>query len=303
MPWRSAVTHQAERRIAAIDFGASNTDVVVREASGTRHWRMPSVGVPDEGRVRRVLATGDLGPSDLDWIAVTGGNPAGIPATLDQCRVHRVDELQAIGRGGLALSACDAALVVSAGSGTAMVAASRDVVRHVTDTGVGGGTLVGLARLLLDTVDAEHIDALAQAGTETTQNLTIGELLGGAVGSLPAETTAVHFGRVARESVAASPTDTAAALVNMVGQVIAVLAINAARAQGLSEVVMVGHLSAMPSMRRTYALVAQYYGTTFRFRDQPGMATALGALLIAGERQVEMRAEPHAERHVTHRAD
>ncbi len=264
---------------AAIDFGASNTDVVVRDGSATRHWTLPSEGQPDEARVRRVLSAGGVVPSDVEWIAVTGGNRTLLPASVDGRTLHRVDEVRAIGRGGLALANLDSALVTSAGSGTACVAATLDGAHHVTGTDVGGGTLVGLARLLLGTVDPREIDELAQQGKDTTQNLTIAEVLGGAIGSLPPETTAVNFGRVARHPVEASREDTAAALVNMVGQVIAVIAINAARAQQLPHAVIVGHLTDLKSIRRTFGLVAKFYGATILTPECGGSATALGALL------------------------
>ncbi len=275
----SVVTDASLRPAAAIDFGASNTDVVVRDGSATRHWTLPSEGQPDEARVRRVLDAGGVSPRDLEWIAVTGGNRAMLPQSIDDRVLHRVDEVKAIGRGGLALANLESALVTSAGSGTACVAATMQGAHHVTGTGVGGGTLVGLGRLLLGTVDPREIDALAQQGSDTTHNLTIAEVLGGAIGSLPPETTAVNFGRVARHPVEASREDTAAALVNMVGQVIAVIAINAARAQQLPHVVIVGHLADLKSIRRTFGLVAKFYGATILTPQAGGSATAVGALL------------------------
>jgi type II pantothenate kinase len=67
----------------------------------------------------------------------------------------------------------------------------------------------------------------------------------------------------------------------MVGQVIALIAINAARAQQMPHVVIVGHLSDLASIRRTFGLVATFYGTTILTPDAGGSATALGALLSA----------------------
>lgn len=267
----------------AIDFGASNTDVMVRVDGATRHWTLPTEGQPDDDRVRQVLAAGGLTTADVAWIAITGGNRSLLSPRIDDRDVHRIDEVQAIARGGLALAGLDAAVVTSAGSGTAVVAARPDRAQHVTGTGVGGGTLVGLSRLLLGTIDPQEIDALAREGKDTTHNLTIGEVLGQSIGSLPPETTAVNFGRVARHPVNASREDTAAALVNMVGQVIAVISINAARAEQLDEAVIVGHLTDLPSIRRTFGLVAKFYGATIRIPEQGGSATALGALLAAAQ--------------------
>lgn len=270
---------------AAVDFGASNTDVVIHDGVTMRHWRLPSEGQPSDARIRHALSIGGMVPGDVAWIAVTGGNRSELSPLLDGRAVHHVPEVQAIGRGGLALAGLERAAVASAGSGTAVVAAGPGTARHVSGTGVGGGTLVGLSRLLVGTVDPREIDALAQRGKDTTHNLTIGEILGQAIGSLPPETTAVNFGRVARHPVEASREDTAAALVNMVGQVIAVIAINAARAQQLEDTVIVGHLTDLPSIRRTFELVGQYYGATIRIPADGGAATALGALLVTRDAQ------------------
>ena len=268
----------------AVDFGVSNTDVVLHDGTGTRHWIIPSEGQPDAERLRAALSTGGIAPKDVAWIAVTGGNRSAIPAELDGCPVHRVEEVIAIGRGGLALAGLDRAVVASAGSGTAVVAAGPEGAHHITGTGVGGGTLVGLSRMLVGTVDPREIDALARAGKDSAHNLMIGEVLGQAIGSLPPETTAVNFGRVARQPVEGSREDTAAALVNLVGQVIAIVAINAARAQQLEHAVIVGHLTDLPSIRRTFGLVAKFYGANLVIPEDGGQATALGALLTTRDR-------------------
>jgi type II pantothenate kinase len=268
-------------RSAAIDFGASNTDVVVDDGDALRRWNLPSQGQPDERRVREVLAAGALTPSDVAWIAVTGGNRERLPALIDQRPLYKIDEVRAIGRGGLALARVDRGLVTSAGSGTAVVSADPEGARHITGSGVGGGTLVGLGRMLLGITDPHELDRLARAGSPTGLNLTIREILGGAIGTLPPDTTAVNFGRVARHPVDATPADTAAALVNMVGQVIAIIAVNAARATQQEHIIIVGHLSDLPSVRETFALVGQFYGATLQVPEFGGYATATGALLEA----------------------
>jgi type II pantothenate kinase len=265
----------------AIDFGASNTDVVARTGDSTRRWTVPTEGAPDERHVVAALAAGGARLADVLAIAVTGGNRSGLPAVLAGRPVLPVDEVRAIGRGGLALAGLGSALVVSAGSGTAAVAAAPAGFRHVTGTGVGGGTLMGLSRLLLGTVDPHEVDELAAAGDPNRLNLTIGEIIGGPIGRLPADTTAVNFGRAARQAVDAGRADVAAALVNMVGQVIAVIAINAARSQGLDPVVVTGHLTDMPSVRATLAQVGEFYGANIVIPAGGGYATALGALLSA----------------------
>ena len=62
------------------------------------------------------------------------------------------------------------------------------------------------------------------------------------------------------------------------GQVIAVTAINAARAQQIARVVVTGHLTDMPSVRRVLEQVGGYYDMPLILPPDAGYATVLGAL-------------------------
>ena len=71
----------------------------------------------------------------------------------------------------------------------------------------------------------------------------------------------------------------AAALVTLVGQVIAITAINAARAEAVERIVVIGHMTDMPSFRGVLDAVGTIYGTRITVPEQGGFGTALGALL------------------------
>jgi type II pantothenate kinase len=196
-----------------------------------------------------------------------------------------VNEVTAIGRGGQTLGAIDESnttapmLVVSAGSGTAVVAARGREYSHVTGTGVGGGTLQGLGRLLLGTNDARTIDQLAQQGNPNGADLSIGDVISGKLGTLPPDATAVNFGRLAHLAQDASRPDLAAALMTLVGQVIAITAINAARAERLDRIVVIGHMTDMPSFRTVVERVGEFYSTEITLPLHAGFGTAIGAML------------------------
>lgn len=270
---------------AAIDFGISNIDAVTHVGSDLRRWTQPSQGTPSPELVAAVLANGGLRLEDMQRIAVTGGQHRSLPQTIGASQVVPVGELAAIGRGGQALAEemgihyGTPLLVVSAGSGTAVVAARGDQYAHITGSGVGGGTLLGLGRLLLDTVVPAEIDGLAAVGDPNGADLALRDVISGPIGSLPPDATAVNFGRLARQSTPVRREDLAAALVTLVGQVIAVTAINAARAQQLDHVVVIGHLTDMPSVRRVLGQVGDYYGMRLTLPPDAGYSTAIGALL------------------------
>lgn len=274
---------------AAIDFGISNTDAVATIEGARRYWSQPSGSAPDVTAVRRILAAGGVALDTLAHLAVTGGQHMVLPATLAGCDVVAVPEVTAIGRGGQALSLLRDAdpatplVVVSAGSGTAVVSARGATYAHITGTGVGGGTLLGLGRLLLGTTDVELIDAMALRGDANGADLALRDVVSGPIGALPPDATAVNFGRLARQTAEAQPDDLAAALMTLVGQVIAITAINAARAERIGRIVIIGHMADMPSFRRVIALVGTYYGMALEVPDRAGYGTALGALMHASD--------------------
>ena len=269
--------------LAAVDLGITNIDIIMRRAKRIAHTRLPVTRQPVLEQLLAALRSLAGAGRKIRQVAVTGGQYRSLPERIGEIELIKVNEVTAIGRGGLSLSGLEQALVVSAGSGSAMIAARGDSFSHVTGSAVGGGTLQGLGRLLLGTTDAQEIDRLAQAGNANRADLTLVEAVGGAVGRLPANANAVNFGRLASETTELSRDNCAAALVRLVGQVIAVIAINAARAEGLDAIVATGHLVDLASVCAVLQEVAGYYHAAIQIAPRPGMATALGAFLTLEE--------------------
>jgi type II pantothenate kinase len=278
----------------AIDFGISNTDLVVRCGGDLHTGSEPYTVDPDEASVRMLLANHGVDLDDLPYLAVTGGRHRVLPDQMGKTTVVKINEVQAIGRGGQALLGLEGdergipLMVASCGSGTALIKAQGASYAHVSGTAVGGGTMLGLARLILNTVDPLTIERLATDGDRNAADLSLADVITGPIGSLPADATAVNFGRLGRASFhgAVSREDMAAALVNLIGQTIALITINASRAQGCEQVVLIGHMLDMISFREVVALVGRYYAAELQIVERPGYATAIGALLLAAERDL-----------------
>lgn len=298
MALRDPLTHSSAtaggstaQATAAIDFGISNTDVVSATGGTMRRWTEPYRGDPDESRIREMLARGGIALEGLEQLAVTGGRHRILPDTLGNVRLAKISEVEAIGRGGQAIlglegSARDESiLVVSAGSGTAMIKAQGTHYAHVSGTGVGGGTMMGFARLLLGTTDPVEVGALAERGDRNGVDLSLADVITGPIGSLPADATAVNFGRLGRGTFSGDVKreDIAAGLVNLIAQTISLVAANAARANECRRIVMVGHMLDLAYFRHVVGLVGAYYATSFELPEHPGTATALGALALAAD--------------------
>ena len=281
---------------AAIDFGISNTDVVVQHGGEWRTWSQPYTADPDESSVRALLASGGVALDALPYLAVTGGRHRVLPERLGATAVVKVNEVQAIGRGGQALLQLEGdartipVMVASCGSGTALIKAEGDRYAHVSGSAVGGGTMLGLARLLLATMDPLEIERLAVQGDRNGADLSLADVITGPIGSLPADATAVNFGRLGRASFhgEVSRADLAAALVNLIAQTIALITINASRAHQCAQVVLIGHMLDMSSFRTVVALVGQYYAAELQVVERPGYATAIGALLLGAQASTDI---------------
>ena len=132
---------------------------------------------------------------------------------------------------------------------------------------------------MLGVADPQAIDALAKAGDANAVDTTLIEAVGGQIGKLPADANAVNFGKIERMGTLPRREDIAAGLARMIGQTIAVIAINAARAEGLDKVVFIGRLMELGSVRQTILDVARFYAMTERFvlPPKPGFGTVIGA--------------------------
>lgn len=269
--------------LAAVDLGGTNTDVLLAEPDGRVVGASvhPWVTVSDLDGLIAVLEAAGASVGKLSAVAVTGGRHRELPDTLGQARIVHVNELRAIGRGGLLAAGVERALVLSMGTGTAFVSAGPEGFVHLGGTAVGGGTVLGLARLALGTTDPRRIGELAARGDPRNVDLSVGDIIGGGVGVVPAEMTAAHFGKVGRpapDCTLPRPEDIAAGLIELVGQALGRMAGLVARTQGHERIVLTGHLVEWAGIGAAVRRVTGLFGGNVIVPPDPGFATARGAL-------------------------
>ena len=151
---------------------------------------------------------------------------------FDTCR-----EFSCVGLGGLYISGLDRCVVVSMGTGTSMVYAEKDSkIEYLGGTGVGGGTLVGLSKLLLGSGQIDHLISLAENGNIENIDLQIKNLTKkGNLPDVPLDLTAANFGNVSAD---ATKEDIATGLLNMVFETVGMCAIFAARKYDIRDIVL-----------------------------------------------------------------
>ncbi|RLG49562.1 MAG: pantothenate kinase, partial [Thermoproteota archaeon] len=178
--------------IIGLDIGGSMTKSILIENGEIRGSVQVTASGPlvsAAGAIGKI--TEDLGVelSSIDLISCTGGGSREIGSSFLGLKTVKVDEIEAIGLGGLALSGLSEAVVSSIGTGTAIVSVRKEgnnvTTRHLGGTGVGGGTLVGLSKLLLNRSSIEGFFELARKGNFRNVDLTIMDIVGGPIGRLP----------------------------------------------------------------------------------------------------------------------
>lgn len=270
--------------ILGLDFGLTNLDgVLVKDGKMLRGWRQDTQGAASLETLEQIIIAEDIDLKKLNCIGTTGGRHKDLPESYKEIPIRKIGEAQSVGHGGLFMAQLEQALVVSAGTGTSMIAARGSSFQHVTGSAVGGGTLLGLSKLLLGTSNPLEIAALATRGNPSSVDSTLQDVLGGGIGHLPSDATAVNLGRLVNLEQP-SKEDLAAGLVTLVSQVIAVIALNAARAENLERIVIVGHLVDLEPIQAAIERVGGFYGVKQPpiIPESRGFATALGAALEAG---------------------
>lgn len=228
------------------------------------------------GALGKFVSENKLGLKDVDRVMVTGVGATYLSGDLLGIRTIRTAEFKAIGLGGLYVSNLPEAVVVSMGTGTAIVRASVTKVEHVIGTGVGGGTLLGLSNRMINVRDFDMFNALAEKGDLSHIDLTIGDITHDELPGLSADTTASNFGKV---TDTATHEDIALGIVNLVFQSIGTSAVMAARQSGLRKIVFTGNLTLVTSGKRVLQAFAKLYNMDIIVPESAEFATAIGAAL------------------------
>ena len=216
---------------------------------------------------------------EIDKVLMTGVGASYVKKNLYGIDCIRVPEFDCIGKGGLYLSGLDSALVVSMGTGTALVHATKGKeMKYLGGTGVGGGTLVGLSKLLTGAEGIDHIVEYANGGSLANIDLRIKDITSpDRSSSLPPDMTAANFGNV---SDVASKDDIALGIMNMVYETVGMVSIFASRHCGVRDIVLTGNLTRLAYCRDKFEEFNRMgYGVNFTIPSLAQFSTVIGCAL------------------------
>ena len=273
--------------IIGIDIGGSMTKICGFKIDNKELIKPFYIRASDQvsslyGAFGKFTSDNDIDISQIKKIQITGVGSTFISKDLYGIPTKAVEESRAIGKGGLYLSGLNEAIVVSMGTGTSIVMAKTngETIR-LGGTGVGGGTLRGLSRIILSVSDMENITKLAENGNLSNIELKVGDITKkDIIPGMPDYMTASNFGKV---SDLATKSDIALGILNMIYETIGMMSIFAARQCAISDVVLTGTLSSIPQSAEIFDHLNKMFDVNFQIPEYARFGTVIGAALCADE--------------------
>ena len=266
-----------------LDIGGSTTKIVGMQNGNIIAREIVRAADPVTsafGAVGKLINDNSLSVNDIEQINITGVGSGFPQAPILGIKTVVIEEFKATGLGGLYLSGLEHAIVVSMGTGTAYLEASKGGVRHIIGSGVGGGTLVGLGLALTGTSDAVKLSDMATSGDVLKCDLTIGDITSNAITGLPMNVTASNFGKAADDL---SREDKMAGVFNLVYQAVGTVAVMASRQFNLKDIVFTGQLTDLKECQQYLLPFEDLYGVNMIVPEDAVFATALGSCLAEGQ--------------------
>lgn len=275
--------------VIGIDVGGSTTKIVgfYTDKEGKKSLISPQLVTANDpitatyGAFGKFTEENGIEMSDISKIMMTGVGSSFVKKDIFGLPCERVPEFNSIGKGALYLSGLDEALAVSLGTGTALVHAKNgQKMNYLGGTGVGGGTLVGLSKLLLHAESMDHIIEYAECGDLDNVDLKIKHMTeSGTLSILSRDLTASNFGNV---SDLATKEDIALGIMNMVFETVGMVSIFAAHQVKCENIVLTGNLTRIGFCEKKFAefnSMKANYGVNFIIPENSQFGTVIGTAL------------------------
>ena len=257
--------------------------------AGASLWKLVRVGEELETEIFPAGAVEEVSQRIADWapgrVGVTGGGAARLAAILEGHEVQQVSEFEAWARGAPVLaeragwSLPPRYLLVSLGTGTSALAVEDGAARRVGGTALGGGTLLGFARLLCRAETFAEIVDLAARGDRGRVDLLVGDVYPEGGIPLPPELTASNFAKLASRE----PADLAHALLGLLGENVGIPCAAMAVALGIDTLVFGGGvLAGNPRLEEILRRTVELSGREARFLPDGAFCGAVGAAVGGG---------------------
>lgn len=215
---------------------------------------------------RKVIVTGGKSLLFKDYINIENIN----------IKIIKISEIDAIATGGRFLSGQNKGLVVSLGTGSAMILFNNQKITHLKGTGIGGGTLMGLSNAILkEELNFEDLEKLSFKGKTENINTSIKEVVGDKLGNLPTDLVASFFSKYNKRS---KKEDIVFGIFSFIAESLTMLIIEKALRNDLKDIVIGGKLSKSRVIKNHMKYFEKIFNLKFIFPENSGFLTVMGAI-------------------------
>ncbi len=265
--------------VIGIDVGISTTKIVgIQDGKVISPIRIKATDPITSlyGAFGKFLYDNKIQLADVEHVMLTGVGSAYIDKPIYDLPTDKAEEFMADGLGAKFESKKDNMIVVSMGTGTSLVKCEGDNIEHIGGIGIGGGTLQGLSRLLLNTDDIQQVSNMAMQGDISNINLLIGDISARPLPGLPMNAVASLFGKAKNNT---RPEDIALGLIWMVLQAVGSATILSSLGSEIRDFVLIGNLTLLPQCKLVYPAMEKLYHVRYHIPKYAEFCTAIGAAL------------------------
>ncbi len=269
-----------------IEAGITLVKIAMRDAAGS--LRCFFVRYPE---LRAVL--GSLKKLQLRSIGVTGRGSLTIKGSMDRS-ICKINEFVACGAGARYLlksmhkDDTRPFILVDVGTGTSVLAVNGSMVTRLGGTALGGGTLMGLGRIIVRrNLNYSDMSDIAKGGTRAKVDLRVCDVYENGEICIASDFTAANFGKVALGGIEASnEADWMMGLIGLIGENIALLSCSLADNAHCTDLCFGGAtLRSIPALTEVLTDSVNALGKRATILPHCEYLGALGALELSCQRE------------------
>ena len=220
-----------------IDAGGTLIKVVYDNEEGRVYYKVPTTEL--------VVLIDDLNKNypDAEYY-ITGGSAERFIGKLNG-KIHLYEEFDATFT-GLQLMLDEQNLhlnkfvYLNVGTGTSIHYAENKQQQRIGGSGVGGGTMLGLSKLLVGISDFDAVVALSKEGNRDHVDLKVKHIYGDAEPPIPGDFTASNFAYVLEGKTEISDADKVQAVVGLVAETVMTIGLAVGMRQNINDIVFIG---------------------------------------------------------------
>ena len=260
--------------IISIDIGTTTTKII--EYKDSKILNKEIYLIKDSEKIlEEFIEKNEIIPENIEYIVTTGIGEKNLKTNRWDIPIRTVAEFMAIAEGGILLSNKKEALIVSVGTGTALIKVDENSIDHLGGTGVGAGTLINLCKLITGISNFDEIVEFAKKGNLNNIDFRIGDITNEEIPTLPKDLTLSNFGNL---NVNAKKEDLVLGIVNMVFEIIGMMASFSLKNDTIKDVVLIGNIVKIPRVGKILEKIEKTQGIRFIIPENPEFAVAIGAI-------------------------